>query len=103
MFVIKDLIIALLQVLRDIISIGFSLVYILLTLRILFSWLGIEYYYNSLVQAVYAVTEPILKPFRRLPLQIGMLDFSPIAAFIVLRFFHSFLDMVITDMLRGLL
>jgi len=54
--------------------------------------------YNELVQIVYRISDPILRPFRRLPLQVGMVDFTPILAFILL----SFLQRLVVGGLRGL-
>ncbi len=94
MFVLKHFLLAL----ADLLDMAFSLIYILLILRIVLSWLGIDYYYNSIVQAIYAITEPILAPFRKLPLQIGMFDFSPIVAFMLLHFCQTFFVGVLRDM-----
>ncbi len=93
MFIIRQFLLSLAQL----IDLGFRLVYLVLVARIILSWLGIEYYYNSIVQAIYAVSEPILRPFRRLPLQVGMFDFSPIVAFLVLNFLHTFLVNVLRE------
>lgn len=103
MFILKDFLVSLLQVFSELLSLGFGLLYIILVLRIILSWLGIEYYYNSFVQLIYSISEPILRPFRRLPLQIGMLDFSPILAFITLRFLDSFFSMVLRDIAQMLM
>jgi len=47
--------------------------------------------YNEIVQIIYRVTDPILAPFRRLPLQMGGMDFSPIVAFLVLSVLRTFI------------
>ena len=51
--------------------------------------IGVRPPYNRAVDAVLTflrdVSEPYLRIFRRLPLQIGPLDLSPIVAIIVLR------------------
>jgi len=75
----------------------FTIVYFILIARILLSWFGVNPY-NELVQIVYRISDPILRPFRRLPLQVGMIDFSPIFAFILL----SFLQRLVVGGLRGL-
>lgn len=69
-------------------SLVFNILYILLVIRIILSWVGDTH--NELVQIVYRVTDPILVPFRRLPLQIGGIDFSPIVAFLVLSVVRNF-------------
>jgi len=75
----------------------FTIVYFILIARILLSWFGVNPY-NELVQIVYRISDPILRPFRRLPLQVGMIDFSPILAFILLSFLRS----LVVGGLRGL-
>ncbi len=94
MFIIKHFLFAL----ANLIDMAFGILYILLVIRIILSWLQIDYYYNSVIQAIYAITEPILAPFRRLPLQVGMLDFSPVVAFLVLSFLQQFLVGVIREL-----
>ena len=61
---------------------------ILLMVRIVLSWFGVDpsMSFNELVNILYRVTEPILAPFRRLPLQVGGIDFSPIVAFLAIQF-----------------
>ena len=44
---------------------------------------------NEIVQVIYKITDVILAPFRRLPLRIGMMDFSPILAFLALWFLRD--------------
>lgn len=75
----------------------FTIVYFVLIARILLSWFGVSPY-NELVQIIYRISEPILMPLRRLPLKVGMIDFSPILAFILL----SFLQRLVVGGLRGL-
>lgn len=66
----------------------FTIVYFLLVVRIILSWFSVNPY-NEIVQTIYRITEPILAPFRKLPLQIGMIDLSPVLAFIILSFINS--------------
>jgi len=67
----------------------FSILFFLLIVRIVLSWFGISAY-NEIVQILFRITDPILGPFRRLPLTVGAIDFSPILAFIVLWFLRDF-------------
>ncbi|MBL7155591.1 MAG: YggT family protein [Candidatus Omnitrophica bacterium] len=67
----------------------FNVLYFLLVIRIILSWFGVNPY-SEIVQILFRITEPILAPFRRLPLQAGPIDFSPILAFMVLWFLRSF-------------
>jgi YggT family protein len=67
----------------------FFILYIVLVIRIIISWVSADPY-NEIVQVIYSISEPILAPFRRLPLQFGAIDFSPLLAFFVLRILNSF-------------
>lgn len=67
-----------------------QILYWLLFARIIISWLPVDPY-HSIVQFLHQVTDPILAPFRRLPLQIGMLDLSPLVAFIAIFFLRNVL------------
>ncbi|MCR4962257.1 MAG: YggT family protein [Firmicutes bacterium] len=61
----------------------FRVYYLLLLARILLSWMPIGR--NTVTGFIYDVTEPFLAFFRRLiPIRTGMIDFSPIFAFIAL-------------------
>ncbi len=73
----------LLKGLALLISLLFNVFYFVLVIRIILSWVDADPY-NNIVQIIYAVTEPVLAPLRRLPLAVGGLDFSPILAFIIL-------------------
>lgn len=61
------------------------ILYWLLMVRIVLSWLPVDPYHAA-VQLIYQLSEPILAPFRKIPLRIGMLDLSPLLAFVTLIF-----------------
>ncbi|MCM8774760.1 MAG: YggT family protein [Candidatus Omnitrophica bacterium] len=67
-----------------------TILYWLLFARIVISWLRVDPY-QGVVQFIFQVTEPILAPFRRLPLQVGMLDLSPLVAFLAIFFVRNVL------------
>lgn len=67
-----------------------QLLYWLLFARIIISWFPVDPY-HSIVQFLYQVTEPILAPFRRIPLRLGMLDLTPLIAFVALSFLNTVL------------
>ncbi len=69
----------------------------LLIARIVISWFPVDPY-HQIVQFLHQTTDPLLAPFRRLPLQIGMLDLTPLVAFLTL----SFVARILTQMLRVL-
>ena len=62
-----------------------TIIYWLLMARIIISWFPVDPYHN-IVQFLHQVTDPILAPFRKIPLQIGMLDLTPLLAFVALFF-----------------
>ncbi|MBD3426205.1 MAG: YggT family protein [Candidatus Omnitrophica bacterium] len=86
MFVLSEII----RSLALLISLLFNVVYFILIIRIILSWVNPDPY-NEIVQIIYRISEPILAPFRRLPLQMGAIDFSPILAFIVLSVLRNFI------------
>ena len=86
MFVLKEI----LTSLALMVSIIFSILYFVLVVRIIISWVGADPY-NEITRIIYSVTDPLLMPFKALPLQVGMIDFSPILAFLVLAFLRSFI------------
>ena len=71
-------------------SMIFKIIYFLLVIRIILSWFVAESF-NEVINALYRITDPILAPFRKLPIQIGMIDLSPILAFLVLTFLETFI------------
>ena len=86
MFVLSQLI----QSLALLVSLVFNILYFLLVVRIILSWVSPDPY-NEIVQIIYRITDPLLLPFRRLPLQAGGIDFSPIVAFLVLSVLRNFI------------
>jgi len=79
------------------VSMIFNVLYFLLVIRIILSWFPVNPY-SEIVQIFYRITDPILAPFRRLPLRVGMIDFSPIVAFIVLAFMRNFIVGLLTSL-----
>jgi YggT family protein len=86
MFIFGNLFIALAQV----VNVLLTILYWLLIVRILISWVNPDPY-NSIVQFLRQTTDPILEPLRRLMPPIGGFDISPIFAFIAIIFLKSFL------------
>lgn len=63
---------------------GFLALYaLLLLLRALISWFPNIDPYNPLVRFLYGITDPIVEPIRRILPQSGPLDFSLLAAMLV--------------------
>lgn len=71
------------QVLSTTIQLFFDIVFFLILIRILLSFLP-QFRENAIAEMVIGITEPILSPFQRLIPPIGMIDISPMVAIIVL-------------------
>ena len=94
MFVLSNLFAALATLLNIILTV----LYWLILVRALISWVNPDPY-NQIVQFLYKATEPILYPIRRMvPLQFNIgIDISPIIAFLILIFLKSFLVRTLID------
>ena len=55
--------------------------------RVVISWVNADPY-NPIVRALYLMTEPVLRPFRKLipPHKLGGLDLSPLVVMLLLQF-----------------
>ncbi|MEW6008836.1 MAG: YggT family protein [Candidatus Omnitrophota bacterium] len=95
MFVLSNFLTALAQIL----NILFSILYWLILIRALISWVNPDPY-NPIVQFLYKTTEPILSPIRKLlPLDFRFgIDISPLIAFLIIFFLKSFLVATILDL-----
>lgn len=78
-------------------SMIFKLLYFLLVVRILLSWFPVDPY-NTVVMFLHQVTDPLLVPFRKIPLRVGMIDFTPILAFLALAFLDHFVVGVLSQL-----
>ena len=54
--------------------------------RIILSWLPFGGTNHPIVALVYQITEPVLAPLRRVLPRMGMFDFTPMAAILILMF-----------------
>ena len=99
MFIATELVRALIAL----VNIFFTILYWMLVIRIVLSWFGIHpaTTYNELLGALYQVTDYILLPFRKLPLRIGMIDFSAIVAFVVLQFLQRVITIALYQLIGG--
>ena len=70
-------------------SMIFKILYFLLVIRIILSWFPVDPY-SPVVTTLYQITDPLLALFRRIPLRVGMIDFTPILAFLALAFLDHF-------------
>ena len=76
---------------NGIIQILFQITYFALIARVFLSWIPHDRY-HPIIEKLYAFTDPILDPFKRLiPAQKIGIDISPIFAFIALNLLESVL------------
>jgi YggT family protein len=68
---------------------AFAVVRIALLVRVVSSWFGISPY-GGWVRWAFTVTEPILRPLRRIIPNLGMLDVTPIVAYFLLGLIGGF-------------
>lgn len=95
MFILSNLLSAFAQVL----SVILTIIYWLILIRALISWVNPDPY-NAIVQFLYKATEPILYPIRKM-LPLGLrsgIDISPIIAFLIIIFLKSFLVKTLMDL-----
>ena len=78
----------------QLVQLVFYLWTLMLLARILLSWVQIDPY-HPLVQFLYSITEPILRPIRELLPQTGMFDFSPLVAIILAQILQLFIVQII--------
>ena len=68
---------------RFLVSAGFSLVMACIFIRVIASWFGISPY-RPWMRPVHLLTDWVVEPVRRLLPPMGMIDFSPMVAWLVL-------------------
>lgn len=71
-------------VIAFLVSAVFGLLQVALLVRVVSSWVGVSPY-SAWVRWSYVLTEPILRPLRRIIPTIGMIDITPIVAYFLLR------------------
>jgi YggT family protein len=65
-------------------------------IRALLSWFQLDPS-NPLIQALDAITDPIVDPIRRIMPRVMMLDFSPLVAILLLQFISPVLQRFLVD------
>jgi YggT family protein len=87
MFVISNFLVAIAKIL----NIALSLYMWIVIGRAIISWVNPDPY-NPIVKFLNAVTEPVLYPIRKkIPINLGGIDFSPILVILAIIFLQSFL------------
>jgi YggT family protein len=77
----------------------FDLYIIVLLARVLLSWVQVDPR-NPIVNLIHQLTEPLLAPIRNLLPQSGGMDFSPMAAFIVVLVTEQIVLTLLRSVLR---
>ena len=87
MFVLSNFLVAIAKIL----NIALSLYMWIVIGRAIISWVSPDPY-NPIVKFLNAVTEPVLYPIRKkIPINLGGIDFSPILVILAIIFLQSFL------------
>jgi YggT family protein len=73
-------------------SLALNIYQIILLARVLMTWLPNLDPSNPIVRLLYAATEPVLEPVRRLLPSGGGLDFSPLVVFLVIMVANQLLQ-----------
>ena len=71
----------------------------ILLARVLTSWVQIDPY-NPIIRILYQLTEPLLGAIRRFLPQTGMMDFSPIVAFVLITIVERIVVSMMVSALR---
>ena len=66
----------------------FEILNLVLIIRIILSWIP-HNRYHPIINFIYEITDPILKPFRNMINPIQGIDISPIIVFILLRLLRN--------------
>jgi YggT family protein len=94
MFVISNFLVAIAKIL----NIALSLYMWIVIGRAIISWVNPDPS-NPIVRFLHAVTEPVLYPIRRkVPINLGGIDFSPILVILAIIFLQSFLVKTLMQM-----
>ncbi|NPA15102.1 MAG: YggT family protein [Deferribacteres bacterium] len=86
MFIVSNFIRALAYILDMVLKLYFWIIII----RAIISWVNPDPY-NPIVRFLYQVTEPVLRPIRRIIPPIGGIDLSPMVVILVIYFLQIFL------------
>jgi len=94
MFVISNFLVAIAKIL----NIALSLYMWIVIGRAIISWVNPDPY-NPIVRFLNAITEPVLYPIRRrIPINLGGIDFSPVLVILAIIFLQSFLVKTLMQM-----
>jgi YggT family protein len=80
--------------LYNFIDILFTLLELAILARVLLSWFRLSPY-HPVVNFIYQITEPILRPLRNIIPPLGMIDISPIVALILMDIIRRIIQAII--------
>jgi YggT family protein len=80
--------------LYNFIDILFTLLELAILARVLLSWFRLSPY-HPVVNFIYQITEPILRPLRNIIPPLGMIDISPIVALILMDIIRQIIRAII--------
>ncbi len=75
--------------------------YLVIIAGVLLSWVSPDPS-NPIVQAIYEISEPLLRPFRRFVPLLGGLDFSPIIALFCFQILGNLAQRIIVSLMRSI-
>ena len=80
----------------EIVCLLFNFLVLAIFVRAILSWFQVDPM-NPLIQALRAITDPIIEPIRNVMPRLGMIDLSPFVASILLIFISSVLQQFLVD------
>jgi YggT family protein len=72
------------NIIGDLLYLVLQVFSLILLARVLLSWFPNIDRSSPLVQLLYDITEPVLRPVRQMLPQTGMMDFSPLVVFLII-------------------
>ena len=75
----------------------FNIIMLLMLIRVLLSWFPNVNWYKEPVYSIKKFTDFFFEPFRKIILPVGMLDLSPIVAFIVVQIIQRIIVSVLAN------
>ncbi len=76
----------------NLLQLFFSFLQLAIFARVIISWISPGNSSNPFITIIYQITEPLLSPLRRVIPRVGMFDFTPMIAIIVLGVIQSILS-----------
>ncbi|MBZ0285886.1 MAG: YggT family protein [Anaerolineae bacterium] len=67
----------------------------MLLARVVLSWFPNVDRSNPIIQLLYDITEPVLRPIREMLPQSSMIDFSPLVVFLIIQLLMRLLPVVL--------